>query len=232
MRPTRTVVLLTAGLVTLFGVPAAAAADAPASLYVDNADAHCSDAGSGAQPAAFCTISAAARIVKPGQTVRIAPGETYDEAVTVDRSGEPGRPIAFVSGAADGYSRVDLGKSLTVSGAGHVVVRGMYIGDGIRVSRSADVELDQIQSRGAVSGSGLVVGEPPRATVRTASSPPTATRSVRSTARPPWTPPMRRLRAHCRATWRGSPPPTIRGSRTPARTVGTWIAAPTRPRTT
>ncbi|WP_159045902.1 PKD domain-containing protein [Streptomyces sp. WM6372] len=158
MRPTRTVVLLAAGLVTLFGVPGAAAADTPASLYVDNADAHCSDAGSGAQAAPFCTISAAVRIVKPGQTVRIAPGEPYDEALTIDRSGEPGRPIAFVSGAADGYGRVDLAKGLTVSGAGHVVVRGMYIGDGIRVSRSTDIELDRIDSGGGELD-GLVVGE-------------------------------------------------------------------------
>ncbi|MFE5763841.1 PKD domain-containing protein [Streptomyces sp. NPDC056492] len=158
MRPTRTVVLLTAGLVTLLGVPAAAAADTPAPLYVDNGHAHCSDSGSGDQAAPFCTISAAAAIVKPGQTVRIEPGKPYDEAVTVDRSGEPGKPIAFVSGAADGYSRVDLGKGLNVTGAGHVVVRGMYIGDGIRVSRSTDVELDRIQSGGGELD-GLVVGE-------------------------------------------------------------------------
>ncbi|MGW2995045.1 PKD domain-containing protein, partial [Streptomyces sp. NPDC001193] len=158
MRPTRTVVLLTAGLVTLLGVPAAAAADAPAPLYVDNGHAHCSDSGAGAQAAPFCTISAAARIVKPGQTVRIEPGDAYDEAVTVDRSGEPGKPIAFVSGAADGYGRVTLGKGLSITGAGHVVVRGMYIGDGVRVARSTDVELDRIQSGGG-EADGLVVGE-------------------------------------------------------------------------
>ncbi|MFI1148423.1 PKD domain-containing protein [Streptomyces sp. NPDC020817] len=158
MRPTRMVVLLTAGLVTLLGVPAAAAADAPATLYVNKSDANCSDTGSGAQAAPFCTISAAARIVGPGQTVRIDPGQPYDEAVTIDRSGEPGKPIAFVSGAADGYSRVDLGKGLTLTGAGHVVVRGMYVGDGIRVSRSTDVELDRIQSGGGELD-GLVIGE-------------------------------------------------------------------------
>ncbi|MEV6577895.1 PKD domain-containing protein [Streptomyces sp. NPDC051582] len=158
MRATRTVGLLTAGLVTLLGVPGAAAAETPATLYVDNVDANCSDAGSGAQAAPFCTISAAAKIVRPGQTVRIEPGETYDEAVTVDRSGEPGKPISFVSGAADGRGRVSLGKALAVTGAGHVVVRGMYVGDGIRVSRSTDVELDRMQGGGG-DFDGLVVGE-------------------------------------------------------------------------
>ncbi|MFI5764728.1 hypothetical protein ACIA8F_27835 [Streptomyces sp. NPDC051563] len=49
MRPTRTAVLLTAGLVTALGIPAVSAAAAPADLFVNNgADSHCSDTRPGA----------------------------------------------------------------------------------------------------------------------------------------------------------------------------------------
>ncbi|MFJ4775337.1 PKD domain-containing protein [Streptomyces sp. NPDC088762] len=148
MRPTRATVLLTAGLVTLLGVPGASAAETPASLYVSNLpDAHCSDAGSGTQIAPFCTISAAAKVVRPGQTVRIKPGKTYDEAVTIDRSGEPGRPIAFVAepgtGLGESLVQLNYGRLLTVNGASHVVLRGLFAQGGVQISRSVDVELDR-----------------------------------------------------------------------------------------
>ncbi|MFB7785870.1 PKD domain-containing protein [Streptomyces vinaceus] len=156
MRATRTVVLLTAGLVTLLGVPVSAAADAPASLYVDKNDAGCSDAGSGAQAAPFCTVSAAAKIVGPGQTVRIKAG-VYAEAVTVDRSGEPGRPITFDGGSDVQYSP-ELSKGLTLSGAAHVVVHGVRATGGVKVGRSTDVELDRMDiSRGRVEA--VAIGE-------------------------------------------------------------------------
>ncbi|WP_328762607.1 hypothetical protein [Streptomyces sp. NBC_00272] len=107
MRPTRATVLLTAGLVTLLGVPAAVAADAPSTLYVDNdrAVTDCSDAGPGSLDLPYCTISAAAGAARPGQTVRIHTAKPYPEAVTIGRSGEPGKPIAFV---ADGPAAGDL----------------------------------------------------------------------------------------------------------------------------
>lgn len=157
LRPTRTVVLLAAGLVTLLGVPGAAAADTPPSLYVDNVDAGCSDAGSGAQAAPFCTISAAAGIVRPGQTVRIKTGKVYEEAVTIDRSGEPGKPITFVADPV-GQPAPQVSKPLTLSGASHVVVRGLTTTAGVSVNRSADVELDRMDiRRGRLEA--LVVGE-------------------------------------------------------------------------
>ncbi|MFF4100063.1 PKD domain-containing protein [Streptomyces sp. NPDC001903] len=166
MRPTRTTVLLTTGLVTLLGMPAAAAADAPDSLYVSNYQgSNCSDSGTGSPTAPFCTISAAAKAVQPGQTVRIHPGRAYEEAVTIDRSGEPGKPIAFVAGWAEGSPlRVNLsnGKGLTISGASHVVVRGITLGAPLRVGRSADVELDRMTvaaGRDVAGGTGVVVGE-------------------------------------------------------------------------
>ncbi|MFE2327248.1 PKD domain-containing protein [Streptomyces sp. NPDC059385] len=161
MRPTRTTVLLTAGLVTLLGAPAgaAAAAGAPAHLYVNNHDdSNCSDTGSGTQAVPYCTISAAAKVVAPGQTVQIKPGKLYDEAVTITRSGEPGKPIAFVADGTIGPDGVPIkaalssGRPLTVSGASHVVIGQMYATGAVKVSGSTDVELDRMDLRnGSVS---------------------------------------------------------------------------------
>ncbi|MFE1832239.1 PKD domain-containing protein [Streptomyces yangpuensis] len=145
MRPIRAATLLTAGLVTLLGVPGtAAAAETPSDLYVNHtADAHCSDAGSGTQAVPLCTIGAAARLVAPGQTVRIARSDRYDgydENLTIDRSGAPGKPISFVGeGVLLGWDN-----SLTIKGASHVVVRGLQLDSNLRVSGSTDVELDRM----------------------------------------------------------------------------------------
>ncbi|MFI8450638.1 PKD domain-containing protein [Streptomyces erythrochromogenes] len=161
MRPTRaSAVLLTAGLVSLLGVPAATAVEAPSTLYVNNQDGSgCADGGSGTQGVPFCTISAAAKAVRPGQTVRIKTGREYPEAVTVDRSGEPGKPISFLADGPEGDT-VTLGaaKGLTVRDASHVVVRGLRAHGGATVSGSADVELDRMflshESNSLVVGGG------------------------------------------------------------------------------
>ncbi|MFF3617946.1 PKD domain-containing protein [Streptomyces sp. NPDC002467] len=163
MRPTRATALLTAGLVTLLGAPAgaAAAAEAPANLYVNNQDgSNCSDTGAGTQAVPFCSISAAAKAVRPGQTVQIKPGKRYDEAVTVDRSGEPGKPIAFVAERVLDQSGIPIpvatgvDKPLTVSGASHVVIRQLSPNGPVTVSGSTDVELDRMTARDY----GVVVG--------------------------------------------------------------------------
>ncbi|WP_329382575.1 PKD domain-containing protein [Streptomyces sp. NBC_01351] len=162
MRPTRTTILLSAGLVSLLGFPAgaASAAETLTDLYVNNQDdTKCSDAGAGTQAAPYCTITAATKVVQPGQTVRIATGRTYDEDFVVDRSGEPGKPITFVADQI-GSAEVGLGqgKTLSVSGASHVVVRGVLSSSGVQVTRSSDVELDQIRaSKGTLAA--VVVGE-------------------------------------------------------------------------
>ncbi|MEV6581624.1 PKD domain-containing protein [Streptomyces sp. NPDC051582] len=167
MRPTRATVLLTAGLVTLLGVPTAFAADTPSTLYVDNNRnvIDCSDDGPGSKDLPFCTISAAAKVVQPGQTVRIKAATPYAEAVTIDRSGEPGKPITFVADGPTAASLVQLtpGKALKVSGASHVVVRAMRAG-GVQVSGSTDVELDRINS--AVAASAALVVDQGSADVR------------------------------------------------------------------
>ncbi|WP_405959051.1 PKD domain-containing protein [Streptomyces sp. NBC_00868] len=158
MRPTRMTVLLTAGLVTLLGIPAVAAAETPTDLYVNNGQGSgCRDSGAGTQDVPFCSISAAAKVVKPGQTVRIVSGADIDEAVTIDRSGDPGKPITFTTDARDGSRGwADLHQPLTISGASHVVLRGVDATKGVTVSRSDDVVLERIS--GSNSG-GLAVGE-------------------------------------------------------------------------
>ncbi|MFI8498552.1 PKD domain-containing protein [Streptomyces sp. NPDC085524] len=164
MRPTRATALLTAGLVTLLGAPAgaAAAAGAPADLYVNNQDgSNCSDTGAGTQAVPYCTISAAAKVVAPGQTVRIRPGRMYDEAVTITRSGEPNKPIGFVADAqpnANAYVQLANGRALTVSGASHVVLNKLITRSGLQIKGSSDVVLDQVYSRNGSLDS-LAIGE-------------------------------------------------------------------------
>ncbi|WP_405489557.1 hypothetical protein [Streptomyces sp. NBC_00096] len=146
MRPHRATVLLTAGLVTLLGTPAVAAAGTPADLYV-NSDTTCSDTGPGSKALPFCLLSSAARIVKPGQTVRMKARAHSAESLVIDRSGEPGKPITFVVETTSPlFPKAFLDGDLTVKGASHVRISGLGVGGTARVSRSADIELNAITS--------------------------------------------------------------------------------------
>ncbi|MFI5866695.1 PKD domain-containing protein [Streptomyces sp. NPDC051546] len=154
MRPTRTAVLLTAGLVTALGIPAVSAAAAPADLFVNNGtNSHCSDTlpGAGSQTTPFCTVLSAAKAAGAGQTVRISPG-VYAGDLTLTRSGEPGKPITFtsVSGTSGGSSPVVLTDPLTVDGASHVVFRGITAVRATKVERSGDTVIEASDLRGGV----------------------------------------------------------------------------------
>src|SRR5512143_2171127 len=84
-RISRYVVAVFAGLG--LAVLPATMASAATTLYVDNASgSNCSDSGSGTQTQPFCTISAAALKAVAGTTVQVAAG-TYNEMVTVSKSG-------------------------------------------------------------------------------------------------------------------------------------------------
>ncbi|MFD9302604.1 PKD domain-containing protein, partial [Streptomyces sp. NPDC060048] len=161
MRPNRAMVLLTAGLVTYLGIPAAEAAETPANLYVNNGEgSHCSDSGTGSQAVPFCSIAAAAKVVLPGQTVRIAPNTDYSDAVTIDRSGEPGKPITIAAAGEGTYDyRAFMDKGLTISGASHVVVRGLEVGGDVRVGRSHDVTLEGMYVHHGLDPDSFVIGE-------------------------------------------------------------------------
>jgi hypothetical protein len=110
----------------------AAAATTPGdTLYVNNAaPGPCSDSfpggGTPAQP--FCTVGAASKAAKPGQTVIIEPGLYPPD--TISASGTASQPITFL-GARDGTSQLlptavggpDL-SPLVVAGAHNVVISG------------------------------------------------------------------------------------------------------------
>lgn len=143
MRPTRAAVLLTAGLVTVLGIPAVSATEAPADLFVNNGkNANCSDSGTGTQGAPFCSIQPAADAAQPGQTVRIAPG-SYPGAVTIARSGEPGKPITFATDTSTSTGpKADLVDLLTIDGASHLAFRGIRTLRGTTIERSSDITLE------------------------------------------------------------------------------------------
>lgn len=54
---------------------AGTAVAASATLYVNKLNGNCSDAGTGTLEQPYCTVSAAAAKVEPGQTVLIGAGE-------------------------------------------------------------------------------------------------------------------------------------------------------------
>jgi len=96
-------------------------------LYVDNDEvdgkADCSDSGPGSASEPFCTITEAASVVQPGQTVVVEPGQEY-APTTISVSGTAQAPITFdavvgatVEGTADD-------PAFTISGAHNVVLKG------------------------------------------------------------------------------------------------------------
>lgn len=99
-------------------------------LYVDNGSAsHCTNSGSGAKTAPYCSVQAAADAALPGQTVHVAAGE-YREHLTLTRSGTAEAPITFIGVSDDdgaavvGLSDTDQGHGLLVSGAQHIRIKG------------------------------------------------------------------------------------------------------------
>ncbi|MFJ2187364.1 right-handed parallel beta-helix repeat-containing protein [Kitasatospora sp. NPDC087861] len=101
---TRTALAIGAALLGAAGLPAVgvnSAVAAATTLYVNNAaGANCTDSGTGAQSAPFCTIGAAAAVVQPGQTVEIGSG-LYPEDLTITRSGTAVAPVTFRAAKAD-----------------------------------------------------------------------------------------------------------------------------------
>ncbi|MFF1409580.1 PKD domain-containing protein [Streptomyces sp. NPDC058289] len=159
MRPSRAMVLLTAGLVTFIGMPAATAAELPTDLYVENGLA-CTDSGSGTPTSPFCTFAAAAKAAKPGQTVHVNARFLEQPALTVDRSGAPGKPITFAFTPENEFHDPGI-QTLAISGASHVVVQGLRARTGVSISSSHDVVLEEVEVRSTevVGGASLGVGE-------------------------------------------------------------------------
>jgi len=136
---------------SLAGVASRVAAAQAADLYVGGSS--CSDVGAGTQAVPFCTIQAAANVVSPGQTVFIAIGRTpsYNESVTLTRSGTPSAPITFTTygpGMASIYPASVGTAVLTLKDVHDVTISDLgvdYWGSehGIDVIGSRDISLDR-----------------------------------------------------------------------------------------
>ncbi|GAA2743667.1 PKD domain-containing protein [Kitasatospora cinereorecta] len=136
MRLRQSAVLVVAAATGIVTVPAvSAAAAAPTQLYVNGWVDACSDSGSGTAAQPFCTVSAAAAVVQPGQTVNVVGGlTTYREAVHLTRSGTAEQPITFVGSTpplGDFRQAAQLypaeGSDFTLDGVHDVVIRGFEL---------------------------------------------------------------------------------------------------------
>jgi hypothetical protein len=139
-----------------------ASADQPAVLYVNNqTTSNCSDGGTGSSAVPFCTISAAAAVVSPGQTVTITAG-SYPEHVTITRSGTPDQPITFQTPSLYYAYLTGADGGLTIAGQHDVVIKGFRAAgtgttNAIDISNSSDITLnrDVVNSTSAPVGIAL-----------------------------------------------------------------------------
>jgi hypothetical protein len=151
----------------------------PGTLYVDRGCASAAGAdGTAAKP--FCTISAAAAVVAPGQTVVVQPGD-YNETVTVSRSGTATAPITFVAAnTLVGPVRVGAvtaqvsGPVFTVQDVQHVVIRGFVAyslgaNNDFLIKHSTDITIDGGAAHSLDATAIVVTGGSSRVTVSRAS---------------------------------------------------------------
>jgi parallel beta-helix repeat protein len=116
-----------------------------ATLYVDNHNGACSNAGPGTSSLPYCTISAAASVASAGQTVLVDPG-VYPESVTVKNSGTPSAPVVFAAAPGAAVTVTGggaLAHGFTLSSKSWITVRGFNVtsttGAGIYVSGGSHV---------------------------------------------------------------------------------------------
>ncbi|MEV8095711.1 NosD domain-containing protein [Kitasatospora sp. NPDC085879] len=142
MRGIRIAGLATATVATVLGLPAPAASAAATDLYVDNTAA-CSDSNPGSQAQPFCTVGAAAAVVRPGSTVHLS--GIFQENVRITRSGEPGAPVTFTGAGWLLGARDDTSPAVTVGGVHDVVFRQTLL-TSVLVENSDRVTLDRNRS--------------------------------------------------------------------------------------
>jgi hypothetical protein len=130
----------------LTGAPAAAAT---LELFVNNT-VQCSDDGAGSSVLPFCTVGAAARIVVPGQTVTLY--GTFNERLTITRSGTPEQPIVFRQRPYPGGTSAWLSgpeAGITISGVHDIVIREIGVHPagttaGVTVNASTRIGLQRL----------------------------------------------------------------------------------------
>ncbi|MET8201133.1 right-handed parallel beta-helix repeat-containing protein [Micromonospora taraxaci] len=145
----------------------AAQAVLPTELSVDQNRCSASG-GTGSSNDPFCTISAAAAVVQPGQTVLVEPGH-YEEVLTMTRSGTPEAPITFRASAVRGDVRIGKVRSMAGPTTGSViivagvhdvalrdfVVEGVSGAPAVTVDGSTRVTIDGNGIRGATASGGV-----------------------------------------------------------------------------
>ena len=135
-----------AAAVACVALTGAAAAQTAPVLYVDRANAACSDSGSGTATQPFCTIGAAAAKVTAGQTVQVSTG-TYSETVTVQSSGTSSAPITFTAAPGATVTLSGQTNGFAISSRSWVTVNGFTVTNtsdyGIAVSGSSHITLSK-----------------------------------------------------------------------------------------
>ncbi|MGY0461913.1 PKD domain-containing protein [Kitasatospora sp. cg17-2] len=164
--------LTLAAATAVLGLPGPAVAgptaEAGTTIHVNNSgDRACSDRGPGTFAQPYCTISAAAVVVEPGQTVRIWPGRNYRESVRITRSGTPDRPITFlgvpdgnpadrdhptIEAATSGYTPVAL------TGVHDVVLDGLRFNGTLALTDTTRVSVDRSVFSAVGPGPAVTVG--------------------------------------------------------------------------
>ncbi len=107
----------------LTGTAGPALAATGSELFVNNDTSACSDAGTGAQDAPYCTISAALAAAQPGDTVSVIPLGPYNEDVVIDKSNIVLRHLRFGDTTMLKGDRAGL----TVDGQHDVTVSGFAV---------------------------------------------------------------------------------------------------------
>ena len=133
--------------------PAAAQAAGQNTIYVDNTSSACTDSGTGALDAPFCTLQAAADVVDPGDIVSVGDG-TY-AAATLTRSGTASAPIQFVPTHASKTSFNTRITGLTLQSADDIEFSGLAFGTTgtVTVDGGSDVTFSHVNMQGpAVAG--------------------------------------------------------------------------------
>ncbi len=138
-------VVSTTGLMAI-PVPVQASAAAATTLYVDVNSSACTDTGTGAQDAPFCTIQAAANATAAGDTVLISGDASgyasYNENVLINRSGTQSAPITFKA-AQDAFWLTGTAAGLRFDNAHFVDVVGADVQGQVSFNSSSDITIDR-----------------------------------------------------------------------------------------
>jgi parallel beta-helix repeat protein len=128
----------------VLALPAAVRSAPGDTYYVDKGNANCSDSGAGTATQPFCTIKPAASRVVAGETVLVYSG-TYNEQVTVSRSGTSSAPISFLAAPGANVTITGGSSGFYMSSRSYVIVEGFHVtqtsGDAIVVKNSSNITI-------------------------------------------------------------------------------------------